>query len=708
MRLSLPAFVLLAMLFPRAGAVLNAQTIQWEQLPGPYGGEVYSFAVTGSNVACAGVVGGIYRSTDPTQRWRYAGLLAATVFAQTVTDSGVIIAGTQSGLYRSTDDGATWRPTGPPFLPIVFSLAHHPNTGRVFAGMQGGIVYRSTDNGWSWTLVHDAVKFATDVLALATTPPAPTTVYAGTYGSGVWKSEDDGITWTLTSGGMQSPGVTCLAWDAAAMTLYAGTNGEVYRLASGASSWEELNLPAFTTVRALMIPLSPVVYAGTEAGIFRSLNGGGTWSAAANGPSNSRVFSLASLGAGGYLAGTDRSGVYYSPDGENWSLTGVPSPTVFALEWDMAGSRLLAGTNDSLFLTTDRGDTWDQWNDGLSARNVKAIALRAGGAGYYIATNQGVYRSSGTQSWQRIGAGTLPDNVDALVIDPAGRLFAGAWNGISVSSDDGSTWTRSNAGLADSTIVALATGSAGSVFASTQNEGVFRSTDGGSTWESVNNGWNKPQLYTLRSDRATGALYAGSTSDGVFRTTDDGATWSQCNAGLPPVSPLGVLSVFPNGSGEVFLGTSDNGVFRSTDGGLSWTAASAGIPVELPVRCFAADYSGIVYAGTAGGGVYRASPASTDASSIRPAPSGIGTVNVQPHPVRWRTRISFDMPSPGTADVTITDVRGRTVFEQSIDAPNPGHCGFDWRPDRIAPGLYICRVSSGTEIRCRSFIVARP
>ncbi len=63
-----------------------------------------------------------------------------------------------------------------------------------------------------------------DVYALAINPATPATLYAGTDGGGVFKSTDSGGTWTAANTGLTNLTVYALAINPATpATLYAGT-----------------------------------------------------------------------------------------------------------------------------------------------------------------------------------------------------------------------------------------------------------------------------------------------------------------------------------------------------------------------------------------------------------------------------------------------------------------------------------------------------
>jgi hypothetical protein len=86
----------------------------------------------------------------------------------------------------------------------------------------------------------------------------------------------DGHTWS--SIGPEGGTTYALAIDPAApATLYAGTDGGVFKSTNGGASWRAASTGlTYITVRSLALdPATPTtVYAGTNGGMFKSTNGG--------------------------------------------------------------------------------------------------------------------------------------------------------------------------------------------------------------------------------------------------------------------------------------------------------------------------------------------------------------------------------------------------------------------------------------------------
>src|SRR5437667_179650 len=170
--------------------------------------------------------------------------------------------------------------------------------------------------------------------ALAMDPQVPATLYAGANGGGVFKSTDGGGSWSAVNTGLTSTFVRALAIDPqASTTLYAGTNNGVFKSTDGAGTWSPANNGlANLSVNALAIdPQTPTTLyvgaPGNPGGVFKSTDGGGSWSLASTGLTNPAVSHLAidpqtptTLYAGTVLSGTLAGGVFKSTDGGgNWS-----------------------------------------------------------------------------------------------------------------------------------------------------------------------------------------------------------------------------------------------------------------------------------------------------------------------------------------------------------------------------------------------------
>src|SRR6266576_6503661 len=118
-----------------------------------------------------------------------------------------------------------WAQTNGPRGGDVITSATNAS-GHVFVGTQGGGVFRSADNGETWTGINNGLT-DTNVRALAINSTGH--IFGGTWSSGVFRSTDNGDSWTAVNNGLDSPSVRSLAIDSGG-DIFAGTfYGGVYR-----------------------------------------------------------------------------------------------------------------------------------------------------------------------------------------------------------------------------------------------------------------------------------------------------------------------------------------------------------------------------------------------------------------------------------------------------------------------------------------------
>ena len=286
-----------------------------------------------------------------------------------------------------------------------------------------------------------------------------------------------------------------------------------------------------------------------------------------------------------------------------WVYTGGPGGGIvgcFAFTHEGSGeTRIFAGTDRGVYISTDYGSNWTSANSGMPAyaemTALLAVPGDAGGACLFAAVfEEGVLRSTdGGLSWTPASAGlpsTLFNSSLTSVQDQTGKTilfvaFGYGGGGIYRSTDLGTNWSRVTEGLPqyiEVTSLGLCSNSAGdtAIVAGTWG-GIYRSMDEGLTWDASPSG---PAASFAGFVSVDTNVFVG-TDYGVYLSTDCGWSWEKKSEGLPvSTNPEGhtfvrTLAGVPNDAGGTSLFAGIGGsVFVSIDTGRSWSALDSDLP----------------------------------------------------------------------------------------------------------------------------------
>lgn len=310
---------------------------------------------------------------------------------------------------------------------------------KIFAGISGGGVFLSTDNGGNWTAVNSGLTNK-NIKALAASGAS---LFAGTLGGGIFRSTNNGKNWTVTDSGLVSKNVFALVIRDG--NLFAATDNWVFISTDNGAYWSQMNagLAIVPLVSALIVTGKGLYVASAMGGFFCT-------EAQAAGP-----------------GGLPPPVITNFKSGSTWTAvnSGLTHTSVSALV--ISGEDVFAGTSRGVFLCTDKGTTWTTVNTGLTNKFVSPIFKRL-------------------ESFERQGvdAGLTIPEVSALAV--SGRnIFAGTDGGVFLSSNNGASWAE--AGLTGVPVTSLAVSDT-NIFAGTYGNIVFLSTDNGTSWTRVNRG----------------------------------------------------------------------------------------------------------------------------------------------------------------------------------------------------------------------------
>jgi photosystem II stability/assembly factor-like uncharacterized protein len=149
---------------------------------------------------------GVAKSIDGGASWTFtnAGLAGSALIVESLAvdpaNPSVVIAGTDGGVYKSADDGLTW--TLKSSSDISFSIAFDSNQAGV-AYASGQVLLKSSDNGETWAAVKVGRSDLVPPLTLAIDPSAADTLFLIPFGGpAVGWTPDGGVTWFWLSDGI--------------------------------------------------------------------------------------------------------------------------------------------------------------------------------------------------------------------------------------------------------------------------------------------------------------------------------------------------------------------------------------------------------------------------------------------------------------------------------------------------------------------------
>lgn len=268
--------------------------------------------------------------------------------------------------------------------------------------------------------------------------------------------------------------------------------------------------------------------------------------------------------------------------------------------------------------------------------------------------------------WKTVNAGTtwfpITDavhairGITALAVAPSqprivyagtGSIFGSEYSsGIWKSTDAGASWQSAglqNAGAITALLVdphdpdLLLAATRGIAHHQGGERGVFRSTDGGKTWQSVlavgpESGasgiawaYDNPRVIfatvvqTYRAPGASGSAFRNPGPTSLYKSDDEGITWSRVN-GLNQPTVIGPIAVANHTHSQRVYMLTRTGLYRSDDGGASWSLGTKAIYTSSKQVLVDPGNPDVVY--TMGTAAYRSTDGGHTLVAFKGAPGG--------------------------------------------------------------------------------------
>ncbi|MFN0277696.1 MAG: cohesin domain-containing protein [Pyrinomonadaceae bacterium] len=463
------------------------------------------------------------------------------------------------GVWKSTNSGASWtRIYTSPYsstsnIKIAVTAAAASNLYVLVGGSGAARVELSTNEGGAWSNLggtFDVGQFSYNCY-LFVHPTNVNTIYVGTRD--MWRSTDGGVNYTnITNNfdvnGSYHPTVARSHPDqhhfyispTTPTTIYLANDGGLSRSTDGGTTFSSLNASLGLTmfVSYAMHPTNTALsYGGTQDNGTQKRTGSLSWLEFVSG---------------------DGGQVIVDPLDTSIVFTTYVYHTIY--RWGSNGNSFQATIGSSSTFNSDRVAFYPPFVGNYVNSNLYFGTYRL-----YISTNRGSTWSAPAGATDLTNGGTL--SAIGVARSNTNFIYTGASDGrVMVSTNAGVNWTDRTAGLPTRFVksIIISPTDPNTAFLTVSGFGsghVFKTVNAGANWTDISGNFPDIPANTIIIDPRAGqsnTLYVG-TDIGVFRSTVGGTTWQTFNPGLPPaiVSEMDALA-----GGLMHAGTYGRGAYE--------------------------------------------------------------------------------------------------------------------------------------------------
>ncbi|BAU12714.1 hypothetical protein LEP3755_32450 [Leptolyngbya sp. NIES-3755] len=607
----------------------------------------FTVETTRQNYLFVGTDDGIFRSEDDGRNWYVQDLRTASVRALLSIET-VIYAGTDQGLSLSNDQGATWQPGNLEQSITSLATITLDGTAYLFAGTKNG-VYRSSNRAATWEPITtdesiSAFTIANNTLFAATTSGKVFNIQDGTeIDRDVIKTEITALTVLQNRliAGTRFAGFVETDWSYSQASenaldldaVYPQILPKTWLVCLNQEQSQAVQIETVSTTIAKDFTLEAPVSRITSRTLLDRFP-----------PRTTTVLAQSELLTVAELS-VNRGSIleqFQDPIGAQSVYLEQFVPGLQAGQNVIVSGKLPRIQINQVggVFQRDR-DRWYYHNQGLT--NLGVLSLTVTSENHYFAgTEQGLFQRSDQGHWKPISTLYQPDSGIAATLEIRSlctvpeMIFAGTDSGLFRSLNQGKTWDKMGT-FKEIGAIAYSIAS-DNLFVATEKS-VFRSVDHGVSWTAIDRDLLAVQVQALITD-SRGVLFAGTVAHGVWRSSNEGETWDWVGySGRSGIGAITSTDAIVSGIGtrfseqlrsqDLIIAMGQTRTIQAVDGLQPNTRLTIDNPFESPglpegtpftlstglgnlnVTTLAIDEQPtlptMIFAGTAGGGIWRSS-----------------------------------------------------------------------------------------------------
>jgi len=437
-------------------------------------------------------------------------------------DKGMVI-GPGGLIYMTTNGGESWGPVYTGVLETLIDIGFvNSNFGIIISDKS---ILKTTDGGWTWEKIFEAepntkFNFCSIVDSINFFVNVGRQVGYDYY-SNVLISRDGGSSWSQTSLLNGLPRDLCFINQNIGLYF---VGFKLYRTVDGGVNWTSTQFPTMYTVDISFCDSLNGILKGSSL-TYITADGGLTWNEA-NSPPEYTTEAL-----------------IYAPD-----------------------LILAAGSNQSIYKSTDLGDSWIQLLRLGGGTSVEFISISIVNNSFFVSGYGEIYKSSDSgESWYSKIQGTREKLYSISMVNRDFGITVGGNGTILNTHNGGATWEIKYSGT-DKYLFSVVCIDTLDALASGENGLIIKTTDGGESWIPKNSGVSISINHLEMLDQNIGMAIGYGT---FLKTTDRGESWES-----QVISNMSFWVSEYMDSSNLFIGgsipNSYGYILRSQNAGVSW------------------------------------------------------------------------------------------------------------------------------------------